>query len=157
MTMSDKRKEVLMSYLRMVLILFGGGVMLCFATFTTLTVLTDGFSVVFLILGVGILIGMMSSEIQWAMASAIGAFFLGMAFYVGSIMIPILLFGSAALGEVLVLFGLMTVLRIIHLQIFGLFIGTFIGRVIGPDWYTPGKIAQHQLRPTRRKTEPTNE
>ncbi len=157
MTLATKRKEVLFGRLRTLLALLGGALMLCFTTFTTLTVLADGLTVILLILGVGILIGMMSSEIQWAMVIAIAAFFLGICFYIIAIMIPVMLFGSLALGDVLVLFGLFAILRVIHLQIFGLFIGAFIGRVIGPDWYAVGIVAQHQLRPTRRTSETKSE
>ncbi len=135
----------------MSLALLGGGLMLCLTTYTTLVNLTDALWVILMVLGVGILIGMMSSEIQWALVLAIASFFMGIVFYIISIMIPVTLFGSAALGDVLILFGLFAVLRVIHLQIFGLFIGAFIGRVIGPDWYAVGVIAQHQLRPTRKE------
>jgi hypothetical protein len=151
MTVASKSKEALMTRLRLLVALIGGGLMLCFTTFTTLTVLTDGLTVVVLILGVGLLIGMMSHEVQWAMVIAIAAFFLGIVFYIIAILIPVYLFGSLALGDVLVLFGLFAVLRVIHLQIFGLFIGAFLGRVIGPDWYSVGVVARHQLRPTRKE------
>lgn len=151
MTLTIKRREVLMTRLRTLLALVGGGLMLCFTTFATLTARADGLIVILLITGIGILVGMMATEIQWAMVIAIAAFFLGIVFYIIAILIPVWLFGSLALGDVLVLFGLFAVLRVIHLQIFGLFIGAFIGRVIGPDWYAVGVVARHQLRPTRKQ------
>lgn len=157
MTIVSKSREVLVDRLRMVLALLGGGLMLCFTTFTTLVALTDALIVIILVLGIGILIGMMSSEIQWAMSLAIGAFFLGICFYIGSIMVPVMMFGSLALGDVLLMFGIFAILRVVHLQIFGLVIGAFLGRVIGPDWYSTGLVAQHRLKPIRKQIEAKNE
>ncbi len=145
MELTLKQKEQINIYIRFSVSAICGGIMITFANFTILVGLTGGavFTVVMLI--IGILVGMYSVEIHYAILAGLLSIFVGFLIFYGVIVIPFFVFGSWELFEILVTFGLFLIVRVIMLQLMGIMVGVVIGRWIGPAWYevtTP----KHKLR-----------
>ena len=108
--------------------------MITFANFTVLTGIFLADSFVILMLLIGILVGLYSTEIHYAVIGGLLSIFLGFVIFWVVITIPVVLFATWELYDVLVMAGLMLVVRVIMLQLLGLMAGTVIGRWIGPTW-----------------------
>jgi hypothetical protein len=135
MVMTAKRKEEFSIAIRFLVTIFAGAIMITFANFTVLTGLLLADSFVILMLLIGILIGLYSTEIHYAVIGGMFSIFLGFVIFWLVITIPVVAFATWELYDVLVMSGLMLVVRVIMLQLLGLMAGTVIGRWIGPVWY----------------------
>ncbi len=143
--LSTKQREKLSQHLRLIISVISGGIMITFANFTILTGLTNGTSFLILMVLIGLLIGMYSLEIQFAILSGIFSIFVGFLIFYGVILIPIIVFATWELFDILVLFGVFVIVRIIMLELVGIMLGAMIGRWIGPAWEELS-IPMHKLR-----------
>lgn len=121
--------------LRILSAVMGGGVIMAFVNFTLLVQLTEGIVVFLLAVLVGLIVGMISSEIHYAILSGLFAPFMGAIIFFGIIIGPLQMFVSVQLGNVFILLGFYSIVPEILFQIFGVLFGSFIGRVVGPEWY----------------------
>ncbi len=119
--------------------------MITFANFTVLVGLADGLLFLAIMILIGILVGMYSVEIQYAVLSGLFSIFFGFIIFYGAIVIPIIVFATWELFDILVMFGVFVIVRIIMLQLIGIMVGTVIGRWIGPAWYEP-TLGKHRLK-----------
>lgn len=133
--LTPRQKDTWRNVQRILIAILGGGVMICFTNFTLLVQLTEGMVIFLLAALSGLLVGLISTEIHYAVLSGLTAPFMGIIIYVGVIIGPLQLFVSPQLGNVFVVIALYSVIRTIHIQIFGVLFGSFIGRVVGPDWH----------------------
>jgi len=145
MNLSARKKEEINTVIRFIIIALCGGLMITFANFTVLVGLADAIVFFILMIGIGILIGLYSSEIHYAVLGGLASIFLVFLIFYIAITIPIVVFATWELYEILVLFGILVVVRVIMLELIGIMFGSVIGRVIGPNWYV-GRIAGHKLR-----------
>ena len=144
MELTAKQKESFNIAVRFLVTIFAGAIMITFANFTVLTGLLFADSFVILMLLIGILIGLYSTEIHYAVIGGMMSIFLGFVIFWLVITIPVVVFATWELYDVLVMSGLMLVVRVIMLQLLGLMAGTVIGRWIGPVWYQAE--IKHQLK-----------
>lgn len=145
MEMNAKQKEKISGYIRFFISAICGGIMITFANFTILVGLTDGAIFVVMMVIIGVLVGMYSIEIHYAIMAGLLSIFIGFIIFYGVIIIPFYIFGAWELFELLVMFGLFLIIRVIMLQLVGIMLGVVVGRWIGPAWYeisTP----KHKLR-----------
>ncbi len=145
MEMNAKQKEKISEYIRFFVSTICGGIMITFANFTILVGLADGGMFVIMMAIIGILVGMYSIEIHYAIIAGLLSIFVGFIIFYGAIIIPFYIFGAWELFELLVMFGLFLIVRVIMLQLVGIMLGVVVGRWIGPAWYevtTP----KHKLR-----------
>ncbi|MFW9986232.1 MAG: hypothetical protein ACFFDJ_06695 [Candidatus Odinarchaeota archaeon] len=145
MNLTARKKEEINTIIRFIIIALCGGVMITFGNFTILIALLDGLVFFLLMLAVGILIGLYSSDLHYAIIGGLASIFLGFFIFILAIMIPIIVFATWQLYEILVLFGILVIIRVIMLELIGIMLGTVIGRIIGPNWYV-SRIAEHKLR-----------
>lgn len=156
MHLNAKQKERISESVRFIISAVFGSIMISFANFTLLTGYTDGTIYVILMLFFGVLIGMYSSEIHYAILSGMLSIFLGFIIYYVFLTMPVVIFASWTLYDILILFGISNVVRVVMLQLVGILMGTVIGRIIGPGWYEP-TTPKHKLKigvpSAREKTE----
>lgn len=145
MNLTARKKEEINMIIRFIITAVCGAIMITFANFTVLVGLVEAITFFVLMLIIGILIGMYSIEIQYAIISGMLSIFLGFIIFYVLITIPIVIFATWELYEILVLFGILTIIRVIMLELIGIMLGTVIGRIIGPRWYE-GRIAEHKLK-----------
>jgi hypothetical protein len=145
MEISAKQKEKINSIIRFFVSAICGGVMITFANFTILVGLTDGAVFVVLMVIIGILVGMYSLEIHYAILAGLMSIFVGFLIFYGVIVLPVIIFASWELFEILVLFGIFHIVRVIMLQLVGIMLGVVVGRWIGPAWQEI-KTPKHKLR-----------
>ncbi|MFX1562772.1 MAG: hypothetical protein ACFFDP_05650 [Promethearchaeota archaeon] len=115
--------------------ILGGGLMMCFLNFTVLIQLTGGITVFLLAILIGILVGMVSPEIHYAVLSGITTIFMGLIMFSAIVVGPLQMLVTPQLGNVFIVVALYSTIYTIHFQIFGILFGSFIGSVIGPEWY----------------------
>lgn len=144
MEMTAKQKEDFSIAIRFVVTILAGAIMITFANFTVLTGLLLADSFVILMLFIGILVGLYSTEIHYAIIGGMLSIFLGFVIFWIVITIPVAAFATWELYDVLVMSGLMLIVRVIMLQLLGLMAGAVIGRWIGPAWYQ--SEVKHQLK-----------
>jgi len=145
MDISAKRKEKISIFIRFMISALCGGIMITFANFTILTGLTEGAMFTIIMVLIGILVGMFSSEIHYAILAGLLSIFVGFAIFYSVIVLPIFVFASWELFEILVMLGLFLIVRVIMLQLMGIMLGVVVGRWIGPAWYDI-KTPKHRLR-----------
>lgn len=145
MEISVKQKEKISSIIRFFVAAICGGVMITFANFTILVGLTDGAVFTILMVIIGILVGMFSEEIHYAILAGLMSIFVAFLIFYGVIILPIVLFATWELFEILVLFGIFHIVRVIMLQLVGIMLGVVVGRWIGPAWQDI-KTPKHKLR-----------
>ncbi|MFX1510306.1 MAG: hypothetical protein ACFFBR_08395 [Promethearchaeota archaeon] len=145
MEISAKQKEKIGSIIRFFVAAICGGVMITFANFTILVGLTDGAVFTILMIIIGILVGMFSEEIHYAILAGLMSIFVAFLIFYGVIVLPIILFATWELFEILVLFGIFHIVRVIMLQLVGIMLGVVVGRWIGPAWQDI-KTPKHKLR-----------
>ena len=156
MVMTEKQKEEFSTAIRFIVTIFAGAIMITFANFTVLTGILLADSFVILMLIVGILVGLYSTEIHYAIIGGLMSIFLGFVIFWLVITIPVVVFATWELYDVLVMSGLMLIIRVIMLQLLGLMAGAVIGRWLGPAWYQPE--TKHELKvplPSQAKNEET--
>ena len=89
MDLSARKKEEINKAVRFIIIALCGGLMITFANFTVLVGLTDAIVFFILMIGIGILIGLYSTEIQYSVLSGLASIFLGFLIFYIAITIPI--------------------------------------------------------------------
>jgi len=144
MEMTAKRKEEFNTVIRFIVTIFAGAIMITFSNFTVLTGLLLADSFVIMMLLIGILVGLYSTEIHYAVIGGMLSIFLGFVIFWLVITIPVAVFATWELYDVLVMAGLMLVVRVIMLQLLGLMAGAVIGRWLGPTWDQPE--VKHKLK-----------
>ncbi|MFX0168711.1 MAG: hypothetical protein ACFE89_05045 [Candidatus Hodarchaeota archaeon] len=145
MNMSAKQKEKVQTVIRFVITVFSGAIMITFANFTVLTGILRADSFVIAMLLIGILVGLYSTEIHYAVLGGLMSIFLGFVIFWAVITIPVMIFATWELYDVLVIAGIMLIVRVVMLQLLGLMAGTVIGRWFGPAWYEP-ETPKHELK-----------
>jgi hypothetical protein len=145
MDLTARRKEEINTIIRFIVTAICGGIMITFANFTILLGFVDALVFLILMLIIGILIGLYSLEIHYAIISGMLSIFLGFIIFYALITIPIVVFATWELFEILILFGILVIIRGIMLELIGIMVGAVIGRIIGPRWYE-SRIAEHKLR-----------
>jgi hypothetical protein len=142
MELTTKQKERINAYLRFGVVLLGAATMLSFSHFLVLINL-GGFifpiAIVF-----GIVIGMMNTEIHLAIMNGLLGYMVSIALFIVIILVPIVFSASFILSDILILGGIDAIVRAIVPHTLGIFIGTPIGRFLGPDWFPA--IEKHKLR-----------
>ncbi len=142
MELSIKQKERINAYIRFAVVMLGAATMLSFSHFLVLINL-GGFifpiAIVF-----GIVIGMMNTEIHLALLNGLIGYMFSIILFILIILVPIAMSSSFLLGDILILGGIDAIVRAIVPHTLGIFIGTPIGRFIGPDWFPA--IEKHKLR-----------
>jgi hypothetical protein len=154
MVMTGRQKEEVSTAIRFIVTIFSGAIMITFANFTVLTGILLADSFVILMLLVGILVGLYSTEIHYAIIGGLLSIFLGFVIFWLVITIPVVAFATWELYDVLVMSGLMLIIRVIMLQLLGLMAGAVIGRWLGPVWHQPE--TKHELKvplPSQMKKE----
>lgn len=134
-SLTPRQKDKWRAGLQVLASILGGGLMMCFLNFTVLVQLTSGITVFLLAALIGILVGMVSPEIHYAVLSGILTSFMGLIMYSIVIIGPLQMLISPLSGNALVFVALYSAVWTIHFQIFGVLFGSFIGSVIGPEWY----------------------
>ncbi|MFX1565389.1 MAG: hypothetical protein ACFFCH_05310 [Promethearchaeota archaeon] len=145
MRISVKQKERINSIIRFFVSAICGGVMITFANFTILVGLTDGAVFTIMMVIIGILVGMFSQEIHYAILAGLLSIFVAFLIFYGVIILPIFIFATWELFEILVLFGIFHIVRVIMLQLVGIMLGVVVGRWIGPAWEDI-RTPKHTLR-----------
>jgi hypothetical protein len=144
MNLTARQKEEFSTAIRFIVTIIAGGLMITFANFTVLTGILLADSFVVLMLLIGILVGLYSTEIHYAIIGGLLSIFVGFLIFWLVITIPVVVFATWELYDVLVMSGLMLIIRVIMLQLLGLMAGAVIGRWIGPAWYQPD--VKHKLK-----------
>lgn len=144
MDISPKQKEKANLYLRIGLTIVGGGIIISFTFFTLLTNLIIGALFAVLMFFIGILIGLYSTEIHYAILSGFLAIFMGLIILFGTLFIGIALVGAWDILDILILLTIDIVVRAFALQLLGMLPGVVIGQLLSPDWLEPK--TKHKLK-----------
>jgi hypothetical protein len=146
MPMTAKRKERLFELGRHAVAVLGGGLMICSAHLLQLMELIHGEIFLILVFLIGVLIGMMSTELPHAIISGFLAYFSGILTFYGFIFLSVGGVVTAQIAEVLLEFATFSVVRVLLFSFFAeVLVGPVIGRIIGPQWYA-AQIGKHWLK-----------
>jgi hypothetical protein len=144
MNMSARQKEKVNLYFRFLATTIGAGLITAFNYLTLLTNITVGFMFVFLMFLVGVLIGLYSTEIQYAIISGFLSIFFGFMILFGIVYLSVAVLNAWAILDVITLLTIDIVVRAFMLQLLGILPGVVIGQIIGPDWLEPS--IKHKLK-----------
>lgn len=145
MVITAKQKEQINMSVRFLIAALGGGLMITFANFTMLVGLSDAWMFLVMMILIGMLVGMYSTEIQYGIIAGMFSILLGFLIFYGVIVIPVVVFATWELYDILLLFGVFVIVRVVMLQLVGIMLGAVLGRLIGPAWYEP-TVPKHKLR-----------
>jgi hypothetical protein len=155
MPMSGKQKEKLLDLGRQVAAMLGGGLILCTANLLQLMQIVRGEVFVVLAFLVGILVGMMSTELPHAIVSGFLAYFAGVLTFYGFIFLSVGGSLNPLIAEASLEFATFSIIRVLLFSFFAeVLVGPVVGRIIGPQWYAP-QVGKHELRvplPEKRET-----
>jgi hypothetical protein len=144
MDISAKQKEKVNIAIRFLLTTVGGAVVITFIYLTLLTNLIVGVIFVLLMFIVGIIIGLYSIEIHYAVISGFLSIFTGLMILFGTVFIAVVVLGAWTILDIITLLTIDIVVRTFMLQLLGILPGVVVGRLIGPEWLEP-KI-RHKLK-----------
>ncbi len=144
MDITPKQKEKANIYARFFLTTIGAGLVISFIYLTLLTGITMPVIFVILMFLVGILIGLYSIEIQYAIISGFLSIFIGLIILFGTVYLAVVVIGAWVILDILFLLTIDIVVRAVMLHLLGILPGVVLGRLVGPDWFEPER--KHKLK-----------
>ncbi|MFX1319664.1 MAG: hypothetical protein ACFE9D_09330 [Promethearchaeota archaeon] len=144
MNLSPRQKEQINLYFRFFASTVGGGLMITFAYFSLLTNFIIGAVFAVLMFIIGLLIGLYSTEIQYAIISGFFAIFIGLIIVFGTVYLAAVVMNTWSIMDILFLITIDIVVRAFMLQLLGILPGVVIGRLFGPEWLEPE--IKHRLK-----------
>lgn len=145
MQLSARQKENMFEWVRRILAILGGGVLLCFANLLMIVAAIPAAAFLILVLIFGCLIGMITSEVHHAMVAGLGAIAAGAFILLLFLFFSIRGLASWQFADVLIYYAITSLFTSLVFQFVGVLVGSVIGRIIGPEWYAAG-AAKHRLR-----------
>ncbi|MFX1575619.1 MAG: hypothetical protein ACFFCF_00445 [Promethearchaeota archaeon] len=144
MELTAPQKERLSLYIRTAISILGGGLLITAAVFAFLVNLI--YVVIFglLVVLIGIIIGMYSTEIHYAIMSGLLAVFMGFLFLFGILSLAIAIYAAWNLLDILIMIAIDISVRLFMVQLLAIMPGVVVGRLLGPEWFEP--IVKHKLK-----------